>query len=560
MPRKSDRMYITQTEHSGVHGRHTAAGGGHLDRSSSSSQYQPLPYTSCAISLQQWINPVCDKEDGTTYELTNILPWLKKYGSSPASGKPLRAADLVALRFHKNEATGAWHDPVSYKAFNDSTHLVAIATSGNVFAYDTIQQLNIKAKAWADLLTGESFTRKDLITLQDPNNVSGKKNIANLRHLKDGLTLTAADRGNKDDTDEVNLSATGSASTLLKKLKEQREGAVRAKDEAGEAALEKMKKAGESSKEGSKEAAATVRPSSSKSATYTKPAQAHNAGIASTGRMGAAFTSSGLTSTTVNQRELISEEETMYDEIRKGAGKGKAPMKGYVRLVTNFGPLNLELHCDTAPKTCYNFLTLCRRGKYNDTTFHRNIPGFMVQGGDLTGTGRGGESMWGKPFSDELSSSPGHKTRGCLSMANRGPDTNTSQFFITYAPKTHLDKKHTVFGQLVDSPSATLDALELVPTEAGTDKPLRTIRIMDVQIYADPFADYQEKLHRRLHRDDDDQVAQREEKRRKREEDRTTWLGTQLGDKSSGKDEVALSNLTPFSTGVGKYLPCHRLD
>lgn len=81
----------------------------------------------------------------------------------------------------------------------------------------------------------------------------------------------------------------------------------------------------------------------------------------------------------------------------------------------------------------------------------------------------------------------------------------------------------TVFGQLVDSPSATLDALEKVPTESGTDRPLRTIRILDAQIYSDPFEDYQERLQKKIHRNDESEVAKREEKRRKREQDRTTW-------------------------------------
>lgn len=80
-----------------------------------------------------------------------------------------------------------------------------------------------------------------------------------------------------------------------------------------------------------------------------------------------------------------------------------------------------------------------------------------------------------------------------------------------------------VFGQLVDSPSQTLDALEKIPTEAGTDKPLRAIRILDVQIYNDPFEIYQEKLNKKLHRNDHDEILKREEKRKKRESDRTTW-------------------------------------
>lgn len=547
MPRKSDRLYVTHTEH--AHGSHTAGSGGHVARSTD-SQYQPLPYTSCAISLQPWRNPVCDREDGTIYELTNVLPWIKRHGTSPATGKPLAASNLLTLHFHKNDTTGAWHDPVSFKAFNDSTHLVAIATSGNVFAYDTVQQLNIKAKFWSDLLTGEAFTRKDLITLQDPNNVSSK-NVSNLHHLKEGLVLTAADRGQADDKEEVNVAATGSAGSLLKKLKAQKEDAQKSRQNAEDAALAKMKAASEASYAEKSDTAPPQEASSSAKASSSRP---YNAGIGSTGKVAASFTSSGLTPSTKTERELINEEDMMYDEIRRGQ-KGKGPYKGYVRLVTNFGPLNLELHCDKAPKTCYNFLTLCRRGYYTDTIFHRNIPGFMVQGGDPTGTGREGESMWGKAFADELGATGAyrHTERGCLSMANRGPDTNGSQFFVTYAAKTHLDKKHTVFGKLVDLPSATLDALEHVPTDPATDRPLRTIRILDVQIYNDPFSDYQERLHQKIHRNDESEVAKREAKRRKREEDRTTWFGTNLGAKDA--DDASLTSLTSGAgVGVGKYL------
>lgn len=430
MVRKTDRLYVTHTEHSGIHGQHTAGGSGKsLHKNNPDSAYQPIPFTSCAISLQPWSNPVCDREDGTIYELTNVIPWIKKHGVSPSSGKLLKAADLLTLHFHKNESTGTWHDPVSFKAFNDSTHLVAIGTSGNVYAYDTIQQLNIKAKFWSDLLTGEEFTRKDLITLQDPNNPSGK-NVANLHHLKEGLTLSAADKGQAENQDEVNVAATGSASSLIRSLKKKKADEQSQKDSAGEAALRKMEQAASNS-QGQK-----------------KSEEAKNVGIASTGRTAASFTSTGLTPQTKQEREVLNEEDVMYDDIKRGGTSNK----GYVRLTTNFGPLNLELHCDKAPKTCYNFLTLCRRGYYTDTIFHRNIPGFMIQGGDPSGSGRGGESMWGKTFADELNVTGAHKhtARGVLSMANRGPDTNGSQFFITYAAKPHLDKKHT--GK---SPNAT---------------------------------------------------------------------------------------------------------
>ncbi len=112
------------------------------------------------------------------------------------------------------------------------------------------------------------------------------------------------------------------------------------------------------------------------------------------------------------------EDVVRYDRVKK---------KGYVRLVTNVGPLNLELHCDYVPKTCENFMKLCQKGYYDGTKFHRSIKHFMLQGGDPTGTGTGGESLWGKPFKDEFKQFLSHQGRGILSMANSGPNTNKSQ-------------------------------------------------------------------------------------------------------------------------------------
>jgi peptidyl-prolyl cis-trans isomerase-like protein 2 len=107
----------------------------------------------------------------------------------------------------------------------------------------------------------------------------------------------------------------------------------------------------------------------------------------------------------------------------------KTKKKGFVSLVTNKGTINLMLHCDLVPRTCENFLTLCERGYYNNTKFHRSIRNFMVQGGDPTGTGRGGESIWGKKFRDEFHPKLRHEGRGVLSMANSGKNTNGSQLY-----------------------------------------------------------------------------------------------------------------------------------
>ena len=114
--------------------------------------------------------------------------------------------------------------------------------------------------------------------------------------------------------------------------------------------------------------------------------------------------------------------------------------------IEGVGHLKFELHCQETPKTCENFLGLCAAGYYNGTSFHRNIKGFIIQGGDPTSTGKGGESIYGMPFEDEINENLRHDKRGVLSMANNGPNKNTSQFFITYAKHSSLDSKFTVFG------------------------------------------------------------------------------------------------------------------
>ena len=119
-----------------------------------------------------------------------------------------------------------------------------------------------------------------------------------------------------------------------------------------------------------------------------------------------------------------------------------------VTLHTTLGDLKLEIYCDTAPRTSFNFLALCASDYYAGTLFHRNMRGFMVQGGDPTGTGKGGESIWGGKFADEIHPDNTHSARGTLSMANAGPNTNGSQFFICTSDTSFLDGKHCVFGKV----------------------------------------------------------------------------------------------------------------
>ncbi|XP_780113.2 peptidyl-prolyl cis-trans isomerase-like 1 [Strongylocentrotus purpuratus] len=147
-----------------------------------------------------------------------------------------------------------------------------------------------------------------------------------------------------------------------------------------------------------------------------------------------------------------------------------------VCLETSMGKISVELYWNQAPKTCQNFAELARRGYYNGVKFHRIIKDFMVQGGDPTGTGRGGNSIWGKQFEDEITTDLKHTGAGVLSMANSGPNSNGSQFFLSLAPTQWLDGKHTIFGRVSDGISV-LKRLGMVQTDMD-DRPRVDIAIV----------------------------------------------------------------------------------
>jgi cyclophilin family peptidyl-prolyl cis-trans isomerase len=154
------------------------------------------------------------------------------------------------------------------------------------------------------------------------------------------------------------------------------------------------------------------------------------------------------------------------------------PQKRYNAIIeTAKGNIVLTLFADKAPRTVNNFVFLARKGFYNGTTFHRVIPDFMAQGGDPTGTGSGGP---GYTFADEFHPSLRHDGPGTLSMANAGPDTNGSQFFITYVATPWLDNHHSVFGRV----TAGMDVLKAIPPRdpsraTAPGEMIRTIRIAE---------------------------------------------------------------------------------
>ncbi|MCE9647632.1 MAG: peptidylprolyl isomerase [Chloroflexi bacterium] len=152
------------------------------------------------------------------------------------------------------------------------------------------------------------------------------------------------------------------------------------------------------------------------------------------------------------------------------------PKKQYkAHMKTDKGTMVIELFADKTPLTVNNFVFLAREGYYDNVIFHRVIDNFMVQGGDPTGTGRGGP---GYKFGDEFHPGLKHDKQGILSMANAGPGTNGSQFFITHGPTPHLNGKHTVFGQVVEG----LDVLMSIPARDPGNVNAPAVKIFSVTI------------------------------------------------------------------------------
>ena len=146
-----------------------------------------------------------------------------------------------------------------------------------------------------------------------------------------------------------------------------------------------------------------------------------------------------------------------------------------VTLHTNHGDIALKLYADKAPKACENFATHARNGYYDKVIFHRVIDGFMIQGGDPSGTGRGGKSIWGSTFEDEVRNGLSFDKKGILAMANAGPSTNGSQFFITLAPTTWLNDRHTIFGEV----ESGMDVVEKIGkcAKGPGDRPVKEVVI-----------------------------------------------------------------------------------
>jgi peptidyl-prolyl cis-trans isomerase-like 3 len=161
------------------------------------------------------------------------------------------------------------------------------------------------------------------------------------------------------------------------------------------------------------------------------------------------------------------------------------------QLHTSRGDIKVEIFCETVPKTAENFLALCASGFYNGSPFHRLIPNFMVQTGSPASDTKSktSTSIYDTPnqlFEDEIRPALRHNARGIVSMANKGPNSNGSQFFITFAPAPHLDGKNTVFGKILEGEDV-LDDMEKIAVDKKS-RPQERVEIKNVTMHANPLA------------------------------------------------------------------------
>lgn len=163
--------------------------------------YKTLPFDCCAISFRPFENPMCTA-DGIVFDLVHIVPYLKKFKRHPVTGEPLSASDLTKLHFHKN-VEGKYACPVLYKTFNQHSHIVAIKTTGNVYSYEAVKELNLKAASFLDLLDSTPFKRSDIITIQDPSDGS-KRELDKFNHVTQKLSAKPAeDKGGVNHNDAM---------------------------------------------------------------------------------------------------------------------------------------------------------------------------------------------------------------------------------------------------------------------------------------------------------------------------------------------------------------------
>ncbi|KAF5402009.1 Peptidyl-prolyl cis-trans isomerase [Paragonimus heterotremus] len=463
---QKDKLYLTCTEWSTLYGGKRAT--------EDKRRFKRLPFHCCSITFQPFKTPYCTKE-GIIFDLEcvhfaihliffrrNVLPFVRKHGLNPVTGKKMKAGELIKLNFHRN-SDGKYHCPVTFKVFNENTHIVAVKVTGNVYSHEAVTRLNVKSNNYFDLLTSEPFTKDDIITIQDPANLD-KFNISAFYHVQ-----------NKEE------NQSGSNVVVIRQLNQETKETL--------AELPKDLKVPDymlSNKPISKD--------------EPKKRDAFNTAVYSTGKAAASLTSTVMEPVTKVEPAILEDDVVRYKYVKK---------KGYVSLVTTHGRLNLELHCDLVPKTCENFIRHCESGYYKETTFHRLIRYFIVnhvsphspillyefrsKAETLVALGsvvsRYGENRLPTNFFRTSAMMQGEscpwlirdQIQTSLSSSSRLGNAN---IWIKSIPFS---------GNKVVGGMETLNKFEFLETDKD-DRPLEEIQILNCEVFVDPFKEVEEML------------------------------------------------------------------
>lgn len=422
-----------------------------------------LPFGCCALTfLPIQDDPVCirhETKNGILFDATALIPFVRKYHIDPITGDPLTTLDIISLQMEKNDE-GRWHCPILHKVMTDSMKIIAIQTqptTAHVYSWEAYQELNIKPKNYQDLMTGESFHPKnDVILLNDPDAATTPRDYSTTLHQSQQARLFNSDT---KPTIQHSITATRVMNQLQTQLQQKQQ--LQTTDNVR----------------------ATTTTTTTSSSTTTTPqysAEAVTGYKATSGLASSSLTSTSSILTNTNESRQATQEEILQAQFNLMKHRKS---KGFCTLRTTLGDIGIELHCDITPRMCTNFLGLADNGKYNGTQFHRLIPTFMIQGGkshDDTDE----QSLWGHSFPDEFDDRLTHSAEGIVSMANSGPGTNQRQFFITLAAAPHLDKKHSVFGRVIEG-MHVLREMKNVPVDKN-DRPIHPIMIETIQVLVNP--------------------------------------------------------------------------
>lgn len=514
-----------------------------------------LPFHCCALTLTPFEIPVCTTSSkGVVFDNAALMEFVLRYRCDPVTGEPLSSTGnnnngngtnhrIIRLHMDKDEE-GRWQCPVLTKPFADHTKIVAVidrsGKDGNnleayVYSYEAYQELNIKPKNWRDLTTGHKFhPQKDVLILNDPNDddLQRRRDIRTFWHIQnargmDAAKLSAPGTASGSNNGDIRQSVT--SSRIMEQIERERQAKRTAE-------ADRIRKAAAISGDASEE--------SSTGTNKRLKIYSHDVtGVKYTsGKAAGSFTSTAMDVSNDNTVREASAEEILQAQFR--VMRTQKEQKGYVRIITNLGDLLVELHCNIVPRTCANFLGLCRQGRYDGSSFHRLIPTFMVQGGKNPIPSQVDSSFWGDTdgFVDEFDDRLKHSGEGILSMANAGPGTNKQQFFITFKECPHLDRKHSVFGEVVDGMSVLGKMKEIAADKK--DRPTKPIQIIRTEILVDPAKEAQDSEETRL-----TAIA------KERDQQSSKYAKTEILVPGASAAAHSVATKSTSSSRIGKYLP-----